>query len=229
MSNAHYRYIVATQVADPNAIKDWCQDFINYLIVKEHGKNGLHEHYNVIVLYHDQRPDSLRRSFMSKIYSQEQIDQDKKNKAHPLCKAKEVYDLVPLIGDYLIKETDYEVVANEGFDLEQLESDFRERYKINKHVLIKYKPVSSDDFVGIFIDYVQQMDKTVLTKADFGHALRDLVKQGFLIPKDFAVRSNWYYAQIMCYLGHEYELGVLIFKTLGFCQESAEILAKNNF
>lgn len=197
-------YIVATQ-ADSTKVVDWAKTQEGALVIKEFGELGTHEHYNVLVKSQS-RVDSVKRSFMNAVYTAEQLS----NRSKHLCKAQQAYDLEKLIGGYLQKEIDHEVLLNSGYDLIELKKKASSIYTPNRVNLRKMRMISKDNFINIFTDFMEQKELPLRHYSDFIAICALLTTQGWLLPDNVLRNPRWIYSQIRSYMGDPTDLLLLL-------------------
>lgn len=93
--------------------------FEKYIIVKESGANGNHEHLNIVVkLSMPRRTDTFSKSLFAKYSTPDKYTKNS-------VRTKVVHNLSQLLFGYLKKEDDAQILHNHKFDLKELQKSFQ--------------------------------------------------------------------------------------------------------
>lgn len=116
----------------PNVVQFCEYYFEKFIIVTENGKRGNNFHVNIVYdlkehINEDSFYKNAKRNWM-KVYDGVQLPE----KTKYLVKNKQCSSPENVIGGYLLKESNYQILKNEGYDLEEYKTIALENRKLNK-------------------------------------------------------------------------------------------------
>lgn len=169
------------------------QKFTKYIIVKEYGKNGTNPHLNIVyeIPDEDKHWSSNAHKFFRNAYATLSLPSNTRN----LIKNKKCSSPANVVGGYLTKEDQYEIIQNKGFDVQTLQLEAK-RNKTKQKITKLQAP-------DIIRQYINDNDITNLDDfSNFLIAIDWMTKDGYnVIPILKDIKCIWAVYQIK-YLNH---------------------------
>ncbi|MEO5351316.1 MAG: hypothetical protein H7836_16990 [Magnetococcus sp. YQC-3] len=166
------------------------------LLILEYGIHGDNPHFNYVVEYKTVKDVSNVRKAMKKIYKEgEEI-----SKNTLVCQS--VVDVNSLIGGYLQKEAEKQLIFNNGYDLVQAQSKAKKIIQVKelKKKIKVYKDIASD----IIIQYADQNDLEMQNDGvnSVCYVVRQMIKNNYDFSAVYGCMSA-IYAEVCLKLGND--------------------------
>lgn len=151
--------VISPKESEYNEIEQWLLSYkkVSYdLIIKEHGKDGDHPHLNIIWTDVDQRTDDFTRKLKTAM-TRAKVQY---TKSPNLIRSKKITNVVQLIGGYLQKEDNYEVLYNSGkYDLDKMKiQPLRRKNKWSGIISFSNAPLDIVEYCELNnIDYLNEV------------------------------------------------------------------------
>lgn len=152
-----------------------------FYLVKERGKYGDNPHYNLVEKT-NQRPDNRRRQLM-KFYEKENWETQRNT-----IRSSKVSDLIGLIGEYLEKEENREILFEYNF----LTEEIKNKVKKAKEQMPYPKPINKKR-----IPYEQAPDIIWDTIKFLGHSETTINRNEFIQAIKYLIKQNYEMKQVL--------------------------------